>query len=83
MNTHQPKFHSGDSDKPHVQIGKVNRNHQICLGTRKAKSPNKPEQDVYAMFCLCCGHLYGANGFDVWLRLCAQCQGGEGEDLSF
>ena len=81
MPINQRQFVDGSSK--HVKVGKINDNYQICLGTRNEKSTNKTEQDVFAMFCLCCGHLYGANGCDVWERKCPECQEGEGEDLKF
>ena len=67
------------------QICYVNRNRQKCLGHRGRKSCNHCGQTVYKLECLCCGHVYGANGCDVHLRRCPnpECQGGKGDDLQW
>ena len=68
-------FQSGDGGT--VQIGFINRNNQLCLGTR-----GKPGTDYlqlsYRMICLetDCEFIYGANGADVHERKCPKCQGG-------
>ena len=66
-----------------VQIGNINPNWQICLGTRGKPGTDKNNKS-YAMFCLECGHIYGANGSDVHERLCKKCNpDSKGSDLQF
>ena len=64
-------------------IGHTNRNQQVNLGY---DSPNGSDhnQKVYALRCdrvlpsgQKCGHIYGANGSDIHIRLCPKCQGGQ------
>jgi len=68
-------FRSGSGET--VQIGFVNRNNQICLGTRGIPGTDH-NQLSYRMFCLeeDCEQFYGANGSDVHLRRCPNCQDG-------
>lgn len=56
-----------------TDIGYINKNNQKNNG-RKCKSDNHYNQWFYEMECLDCGHKYYANGSDIWLRLCPQCQ---------
>jgi hypothetical protein len=58
-----------------VEIGAVNRNGQICLGTRGVAGTDHL-QLVYRLECGHCGLIYGANGSDVHERRCPGCQGG-------
>lgn len=69
-------FVSGDGST--TQIGQVNRNNQRCGGHR-GRAGNDHLQKAYRMECLqpSCGHVYGANGSDVFQRKCPKCQGGE------
>lgn len=69
-------FESGTS--PSTQIGYVNRNGQRCAGHRGTPG-NDHNQVAYRMECQRpgCGHVYGANGSDVFQRRCPKCQGGE------
>lgn len=86
-------FKGGDSKVPEatirdrvdgetVKIGYINNNWQVCLGTRGMRG-NDSNAKSYAMFCLCCGHIYGSNGTDIAGagagkgRYCHKCQGGE------
>lgn len=56
--------------------GFVNRNHQEVL--RKTDRPGTDHnQVVYEVRCLVCGHDYGANGSDLHLRRCPECQQGK------
>jgi hypothetical protein len=68
-------FRSGST--PTTQIGYVNRNSQLCTGTRNTAGTDH-EQVAYRMLCLSvsCGALYGSNGTDVFQRKCPSCQGG-------
>ena len=63
----------GDS----TRIGYVNRNDQLCTGHRGVRGTDH-EQLAYRLLCLgaACGHVYGANGSDVFQRKCPECQGG-------
>ena len=60
-----------------TQIGYVNRNKQRCEGTRGVAGTARG-QVAYKMVCLLprCGHVYGANGADVFERKCPRHQGG-------
>lgn len=68
------EFKSGS--RPTTQIGYVNRNQQKCLGTR-GRDGSDHFQKAYKMECLVCGHIYGANGTDVFQRKCPKCQRGK------
>ena len=61
------EFRSGS--RPTTQIGFVNDNGQKCLGTR-GEPGNHCSAKAYKMQCTNCGHIYGANGCDVWDRQC-------------
>lgn len=56
-----------------TDVGYINKNNQKNHG-RKCKSDNHYNQWFYEMECLDCGYKYYANGSDVWLRKCPQCQ---------
>lgn len=62
---------SGDS----VRIGYVSANGQRCCGHRGVLGTDHG-QYAYKLECTRCGYVYGANGSDVHLRLCPECQGG-------
>ena len=68
-------FRSGDGET--VQIGYINRNNQMCLGTR-GRPGTDHLQLSYRMICLIedCEFIYGANGTDVHERRCQRWQGG-------
>lgn len=69
-------FQSGTG--PTTQIGYVNRNNQRCEGHRGVEGTDHGAL-AYKMVCqeAGCGHVYGANGTDVFQRKCPRCQGGE------
>jgi hypothetical protein len=77
MPTHIPagEFRSGTSRT--AQIGFINRNDQECLGTRGVKG-NDHNATAYKLACRNqhCGHVYGANGTDIHIRKCPECQNG-------
>ena len=56
-----------------TEIGYVNKNNQRNNG-RRSKSDNHYNQWFYELECLNCGHKYNANGSDIWLRKCPNCQ---------
>ena len=56
-----------------TDIGYISKNNQKNLG-RRCKSDNHYNQWFYELECLDCGHRYYANGSDIWLRKCPQCQ---------
>ena len=62
---------SGDS----VKIGYENPNGQRCCGHRGVLGTDHG-QYAYKVECTMCGYVYGANGTDLHLRLCPQCQSG-------
>ena len=61
-----------------TEIGYINRNNQCCCGHRGIPG-NDYGQFAYQMKCLesSCGHIYGANGTDVFQRKCPICQKGK------
>ncbi|MYE02882.1 MAG: hypothetical protein F4Y03_16715 [Alphaproteobacteria bacterium] len=67
------EFRNGSGET--TRIGYVNKNGQECLGTR-GRPGNSAGQKAYKIYCLKCGHLYGANGFDIFERKCPKCQNG-------
>lgn len=58
-----------------TKVGYVNRNNQECRGHRGQPGTDH-NQVAYRMKCLRCGHVYGANGSDVFQRKCPKCQDG-------
>ena len=66
-------FRSGKGET--TLIGYVNKNKQKCCGQRGVAGTDHG-QFAYRMECLECGHVYGANGSDVHLRKCPNCQAG-------
>jgi hypothetical protein len=70
----KPSRHVSDSGKRResrntTAIGYVNRHKQEVV--RKTDLPgNDHGQRVYVLRCNACGHNYGANGSDIWLRRC-------------
>ena len=64
------------SGKPHrrgagitTKVGYANRNGQEVI--RPTGNPGTDRgQCVYVLRCQACGHEYGANGSDIWLRRC-------------
>ncbi|MCY3822382.1 MAG: Swt1 family HEPN domain-containing protein [Nitrospinae bacterium] len=62
-------------NKKTTEAGYKNRNNQTVI--RKTDLPgNDHNQRVYILQCEECFHNYGANGSDIWLRKCPNCQGG-------
>ena len=53
--------------------GYINKNNQKNLGYRGV-SETHYNQSFFEMECLECGLRYMANGCDVWLRKCPECQ---------
>jgi len=61
--------------KATTEPGYVSKNNQEVL--RKTDlAGNHHNQVVYVLRCKTCGHEYGANGADIWLRRCPSCDGG-------
>lgn len=58
-----------------TQIGYINRNSQICWGSRGVPG-NDHCQVSYKLECRHCGEHYGANGSDIFHRKCPACQSG-------
>jgi len=55
--------------------GYENRNGQVVI--RNTGLPgNDHVQTIYELKCTYCGHIYGANGSDIFQRKCPNCQGG-------
>ena len=68
-------FESGGTES--TQIGYVNKNKQLCTGHRNVRGTDFGQM-AYRLICLAahCGHIYGANGTDIFQRKCPACQGG-------
>jgi len=63
---------------PTTAKGYINRNKQINLGRIEPPIPGTDYgQYVYRMLCGYCGKEYGANGSDIHLRKCPNCQEGK------
>jgi hypothetical protein len=56
-------------------IGFRNRDGQELL-RKKDREGRTPEQRVFILRCTVCGHEYGAEGCDIYDRLCPRCQDG-------
>ena len=67
---------SGSTDT--TKIGFVNRNNQQNHGTRGVSGTDHG-QVSYKLECMNknCGHVYGANGTDIFQRKCPKCQDGK------
>jgi hypothetical protein len=56
--------------------GFVNRNGQVVI--RNTGNPGSDHlQSIYQLACSRCGHVYGANGSDIHIRRCPNCQDGK------
>ena len=56
-------------------IGFVNRNGQVVIRNTGLDGTDRFAK-VYQLGCSVCGHVYGANSGDVWLRKCPKHDGG-------
>jgi len=66
---------SSAGNSPTTQAGYVNRNDQVVVqGTGLPGTDHC--QYVYVLRCRRCGAEYGANGSDIHLRKCPECQNG-------
>ena len=68
-------WHWQNGEGSSVKIGYINDNGQRCCGHRGV-SGNDNFQVAYKVECTLCGYVYGANGTDMFERLCPECQGG-------
>lgn len=67
-----------DGNTLSTKIHYRNKHNQECLGHRGGRGNHCTEteggksiwQTAYKMRCQSCGHVYGANGCDVWQRKC-------------
>ena len=55
--------------------GYKNKNGQVVIRYTNHRG-NDHNQFVAQLGCSHCGHVYGANGSDVWQRCCPACQDG-------
>jgi hypothetical protein len=62
-----------------TRVGYTNRNRQVVLRPTGQQGTDHNQQ-IYVLKCLKCAHEYGANGSDIHLRRCPNCEGG-GEGL--
>lgn len=58
-----------------TEIGATNPNGQRCCGHRDVPGTDHGQRS-YKVECIRCGFVYGANGSDLHLRKCPECQGG-------
>ncbi len=62
-------------------IGYVSKRGQVVIrGTGKPGTDHG--QKIYQLGCSKCGHVYGANGSDIFEHKCPKCQGGH-EGLAY
>ena len=66
-------FYSGNTKT--TEIGYINENKQENCGHRNLPGTDH-NQLSYKIKCLLCGHIYGANGSDIFQRKCPSCQDG-------
>lgn len=66
---------AGSKKMKTTEVGYINRNGQINLGRTDERGTDHG-QWFYKMECQKCGHIYKANGTDIWRRKCPKCQGG-------
>jgi len=63
------------SEKGTTDVGYVNSNDQTVV--RATGLPGTDHmQTIYVLRCGACRVEYGANGSDIWLRRCPNCQNG-------
>ena len=60
---------------PTTQTGYENRNGQVVVEPTDLPGTDQ-WQRIYVLRCHRCDATYGANGSDIWLRKCPNCQGG-------
>jgi hypothetical protein len=58
-----------------TSIGFRNREGQTVV-RKTDRQGNSPEQRVFVLRCTVCGHEYGAEGSEIYGRLCPRCQDG-------
>jgi hypothetical protein len=58
-----------------TSIGFRNRDGQ-CVIRKTEREGSTPGQRVFILHCSVCDHEYGANGADIYDRLCPKCQDG-------
>ena len=69
------RSHGKHSNQKTTDPGYNNKNNQTVI--RKTELPgNHHNQKLYVLRCEECLHEFGANGADIWLRRCPNCQGG-------
>ena len=75
MDNGGPEFTSGGAKT--TRIGYRNRHMQRCAGHRGVSGTDHVQR-AYKVECLVpgCGHVYGANGTNIYHRRCPECQGG-------
>ncbi len=75
VKTTEIRNHGKRSNQNTTDPGYNNKNNQTVI--RKTDLPgNHHNQKLYVLRCEECRHEYGANGADIWLRRCPNCQGG-------
>ncbi|MAE50857.1 MAG: hypothetical protein CMH27_03520 [Micavibrio sp.] len=56
--------------------GFVNRNNQLVIDESGGYISNHDSAKAWKMYCLNCKENYGANGCDIYIRKCPNCQKG-------
>ena len=59
-----------------TDIGYINNWKQKNMGITE-KHAVRPYARIYQMYCTVCCHTYFANGSDIHLKKCPNCQGGK------
>lgn len=57
-------------------LGIININNQKVVGKTDEYTSNHAYGTAWAMSCLNCNYEYGANGCDIHIRKCPNCQNG-------
>ncbi|MCK5284388.1 MAG: hypothetical protein KAJ86_02235 [Alphaproteobacteria bacterium] len=59
-----------------AKSGFITLNNQSVINEDSSYSSNHESAKPWRLRCLTCGHEYGANGCDIHIRKCPECQGG-------
>jgi hypothetical protein len=60
-----------------TRVGYVSDPHGQVVIRNTGEPGTDHGQTIYQLGCSHCGHVYGANGADIWDRKCPKCQGGK------
>ena|SRR5471030_2381720 len=71
-----PKRPRATAERSTTAVGYENVNRQAVV-QETGLAGNLPGQRLYILRCRACEHRYGANGCDIHLRRCPNCDGGQ------